>query len=546
MDGGKGRKLTKNMNKNNFSMYLSKLFHTFNAKYKNMGLFDKKIAKSASGEGKTTSGFFMGAAEAEGEANNTAITLSEVFEDFLEILSQLNNEKFIVIGRKGSGKSAIGENLYSIAFDDPNLFATFIKKSDIDIEKIVQIGADQGVNLQPDLLFKWVILTQLLKLICQNENTVKIKERQNLKLFLERNRGFVDIKNSEVLETIKENGVQVNLEYLKRFCTATGSKKWTIKESKAEFYKLLPYLEDAVLSVLKQDEENNYILIFDDLDIGYSSKSESSLNSLAELLRVAKYYNNEVFGRNGISSKIVILLRNDIAKHLRFNADTAKIFASYAVELNWYEEAYRSQEDNLKLKKFINKRIKVNFERKGWETGVSPWGAFINESEFQPYGNNTKSSFKYIIDHTFFRPRDLILIFKDLDLYKFKIPLGRADINILLGNYSTLIISEIQNELTAIFTPAEINSIFHVLKQYDDRNPFTYNNFKEHLETVCLSLNAEEIIEELFYYSLIGNMKESGDVVFKFREKGGEICKLDPSERFILCYALKVYFKNSN
>lgn len=41
-------------------------------------------------------------------------------------------------------------------------------------------------------------------------------------------------------------------------------------------------------------------------------------------------------------------------------------------------------------------------------------------------------------------------------------------------------------------------------------------------------------------------MKESGDVVFKFREKGGEICKLDPSERFILCYILKVFFKNSN
>ncbi len=534
------------MDKSNIFLGALKYFCNFIAKIIKMGIFDKKIAKPVAEKKKTTSGFFMGAAEAEGEANNTAITLSEVFEDFLDILSQLNYEKFIVIGRKGSGKSAIGENMYSIAFNEPNLFATFIKKTDVDIERIVQIGVGQGVDLQPELLFKWVILTQLLKLICQNENTSRLKERKNLKLFLERNRGFVDIKNAEVLETIKENGIQVNFEYLKRFCTATGNKKWTIKETKAEFYKLLPYLEDAVLNILQQDKENNYILIFDDLDIGYSRKSNSSLNSLAELLRVAKYYNNEVFGRNGINSKVIILLRNDIAKHLRFNADTAKIFASYAVELNWYEEAYRSQEDNLKLKQFINKRIRANFAKKGWDAGERPWESFINENEFLPYGSNQKSSFKYIIDHTFFRPRDLILIFKDLDLYKFEIPLGRADINILLGNYSTLIISEIQNELTAVFSSTEINSIFNVLKLYDDKRPFTYTSLKENLEHVGFNSNVEEVIEELFYYSLIGNMKESGDVVFKFREKGGEICKLDPSERFILCYILKVYFKNNN
>lgn len=213
-------------------------FYNFIAKKIKMGLFDKKIAKKVEQE-RTTSGFFIGAAEAEGEANNTKITLSEVFEDFLAILSQLNNEKFIVTGRKGSGKSAIGEYLYSIAYNEPNLFATFVKKSDIDIERIVQIGERQGLSVQPELLFKWVILTQLLKLICQNENTSKLKEKKDLKLFLERNRGFIDIKNAEVSEIIKENGIQVNLEYFKRFYTATGSKKWTIKESKAEFYKLL-------------------------------------------------------------------------------------------------------------------------------------------------------------------------------------------------------------------------------------------------------------------------------------------------------------------
>lgn len=509
-----------------------------------MGLFDKKIAKK-NNLGRTTSGFFIGAAEAEGEANNTTITLSEVFEDFLDILSQLNNEKFIVTGRKGSGKSAIGEYLYSIALDEPNLFCTFIKKSDINIEKIIQIGEEHGLIIQSELLFKWVILTQLLKLICKNENTNKLKERKDLKLFLERNRGFIDIKNAEILETIKENGIQVNLEYFKRFYTASANKKWTIKESKAEFYKLLPYLEETILSILKKDTENDYILIFDDLDIGYSSKSETSLNSLAELLRVAKYYNNEIFGRNALDSKIVILLRNDITKHLRFNADTAKIFASYAVELNWYEEAYKSQEDSLKLKQFINKRIKANFIKKGWFINEKPWEEFIDETEFIPYGGNSKSSFKYIIDHTFFRPRDLILVFKDIDRYKFPIPISRANMNILIGNYANQIILEIQNELTAVFTSKEITSIFDVLKQYQDKKPFAYSTILSDLRNLGFQENADSVVDELFYYSLIGNINDSSDVCFKFREKGSEICKINMNEKFILHYILKVYFKNN-
>lgn len=45
-------------------------FYNFIAKKIKMGLFDKKIAKKVEQE-RTTSGFFIGAAEAEGEAIRT-------------------------------------------------------------------------------------------------------------------------------------------------------------------------------------------------------------------------------------------------------------------------------------------------------------------------------------------------------------------------------------------------------------------------------------------------------------------------------------------
>ena len=94
-----------------------------------MGVFDKYLNKKVN-KGDvckpTTENFFIGSPEAESEATSTPITLDQFFEDYLDIFSQLNNEKFIVLGRKGSGKSAIGEHMFALAQGEPNLFCKFI------------------------------------------------------------------------------------------------------------------------------------------------------------------------------------------------------------------------------------------------------------------------------------------------------------------------------------------------------------------------------------------------------------------------------------
>lgn len=76
----------------------------------------------------TTYGMYLGIPEAEAEANNLNINLSDVFEDYLDILNQISDGKFIILGRKGSGKSAIGEHIHTLAESDPNSFCSFVKK----------------------------------------------------------------------------------------------------------------------------------------------------------------------------------------------------------------------------------------------------------------------------------------------------------------------------------------------------------------------------------------------------------------------------------
>ena len=509
-----------------------------------MGFFGKHLNKQKTTENIiTTEGFFIGSSEAEGEINNSRITLDEVFSDYLGVLNEVNHEKFIITGRKGTGKSAIGAYINYISEGDANLFCSFIRKNDIDIEQIIQNCKEQSLVIQNQLLFKWIILTKILSLISQNQNIQSLREYEHLKKFLERNRGFIDIKNNEIVEVIKETGAKVEIEYFKRLFRAALNQDIRIKESKADFYKLIPSLQDVILKLIEKDSDNKYVIIFDDLDINFSINSKENINTLIELIRIAKEYNNEIFGKSG-AVKIILLLRDDIVKSLLQSADLAKILASYEVSIKWYEDIYRNSEDNTKLKQFINSRIKRNLELNNIPIiNGNPWATLINEKEIESYN---KTSFKYIIDHTFYRPRDLILLFKDLSSMKLKIPLSKNDIHNLIGKYSHEIIKELYNELSILYKKDEIENIFEAIEVLSNgyRPSFTYQELIDELNKHKLK-EPHSIIETIFEYSLIGNIDDDENVTFKYREKGLLNYKINKKLSLIPHYILKVYFKQS-
>lgn len=128
----------------------------------------------------------------------------------------MNNEKFIVLGRKGTGKSAIGEHILSLAKNEANMFCDFIKKEDIDIEKIVQIGKIEGVRIERGLLYKWIVLTKFVVLFAENQSLTCIKGMKYLSDFIKKSRGFINIKNYEVKEVIQQYGLSVSIEYFTR------------------------------------------------------------------------------------------------------------------------------------------------------------------------------------------------------------------------------------------------------------------------------------------------------------------------------------------
>ena len=514
-----------------------------------MGVFDKFISKSQTNGSNsyraTTKGFCIGVPEAEAEATTASIKLDSYFNDYLDVINQLNNEKFIILGRKGTGKSAIGEHIFSLAKNEANVFCDFIKKDEIDIEQIVQIGKEEGVDIERGLLYKWIVLTKFVALFADNQSLACLKGMKYLSDFIKKSRGFINIKNYDVKEIIHQYGLSVNIEYFKRFLGASGNTNKQYKYEKAEYYKLIPDLEKVVTDILKADTNNQYILMFDDLDIGFDLNNKDSIDTLADLIRTVKYYNNDVFARNSIESKIIVFLRTDIQKHLIYSADMPKIFSSYATELRWYEDFYRNNETKLLLRQFINRRISVNFQKNNLKINDlnDPWTSFIDEDSF--YGD--KTGFKHIIDHTFFRPRDLILFFKGIDNLALSLPISSNDVNnILMDRYAREMVTDIKGELSVSYNSNEIESIFDALKNsYGSyRKPFKHETLVSELQSKGLKYTTK-IKSDLFDYSLIGNYDENGNICFKYRETAGQIVELDTNSSYILHYVLQTYFKKN-
>lgn len=486
---------------------------------------------------------YIGAPEAEAESlPNSKVNLRDVYVDFHNLYEELTNEKYILVGRKGCGKSAFAEFSYLSSKDNANLFCSFISQDNITLEKLVQLGKEENIEHTKDHLFKWLIYTNIIKMFFNNEAAAQSDGYKLLKEFIKKNNGYIDINTGEIVELIKKHSFEINIEQFKRFFKGKFNKDVQIKESRAVFYKLLPHLEEVVIEVLTNklniDNQNSYVLFFDDLDIDFDANSKSSVDTLIQLIRTTKHVNNTVFAKSNCRAKVIILIRDDIEKMLCLQAaDISKLFSSYSVHLDWYEEQYisRNNEDSLVLKKMINKRISNAYiiANLKLDRPNEPWESLIKD-DFSP-----KTSFKYVCDHTMFRPRDFILLFKPLETGKYKLPLDKWNINNLLGQYSAELVKELSNELSSFYSAIQIQNIFDALKEIYSKYDCTYHEAIVIIEKYVSGMSPKVLLQDLCNRSIVGGMtKDSGFVHFKHKtsRKDAHDYKLD-QEGLIIVHA---------
>lgn len=501
-----------------------------------MGIFET-ISKQNKHKNSTRN-FYFGAMEAEGE-NVPNSNLLNYFDDYLSILKSLEIGKFIFTGRKGVGKSAIAKYIKETSDNSASSFAKILKIADFELENYIQ-GSEHS-DSKEKLIFEWLILVNLVRLLVKNQGTIYIDEYKKLNRFLDINSGLIDVDKYQFISGEKNKGGEVNINPLKHVFGGVLKNYFKSSVDKAPFYKLIPALREIVKKLLEYPENEGveYWLMFDDLDINFSIHDKSSYSKVLELIRLCKDYNNDLF--KGTHAKILIFLRDDMRDYLkpRF-ADSAKLFNSYEIGINWYIHNVQD-DDDMPLKSLIDRRVELNFKKNNIDYTGDPWANLFSVSYI-----SGKSTFKYVLDFTFYRPRDIITFLNVLTQEDYNFPIDAYNLKRILKKYIRVNVSEIRSELSLFFGENEIAFLFDELFPFIIKESVCYDKLKEKIEKFGFNMPSADVIELLSKYSLILLRDSAGNLYFQYRDDSTEVGMMNDGYSFTLPKCIYHHYKRIN
>lgn len=433
-------------------------------------------------------------------------------------LKRIKSGKAIfVIGRKGTGKTAIVEHISHLR---GNNMSTKLSFEDYPIENLKgYCDSDAPMGFQYTLLWELLIYSSFCKLLLKDGNLDK-KIKGQLNDICPASAGPI----YALIQNIVKKGFSATLP------TGFGS----IGGSKTEEKNLSPKDPRLVRDYLKEifyqeaDRKINYFVLFDSLDMGFNNIS-TDLNDnnnvlyfsmLACLFRVAKNIKSES-KKHGINATPVIFILKEIYSQIRDN-DKNK-WRDSSVELEWRKDQLQAMLAH-RISKTIDGVDPTSF-KDSWLKIFTPDTIEIGKN--YRGGVNKQSVWEFIAQRTCMRPRDYIVYIKEcckVEFEKGNDIISTSTVTNTAKKYSEIFIDELQDELgQSIPGLKKILSIFSEL----GRSTFHCEDFKsiyeDRVENGKINdsdsfYEVDELIDVLFDNSIIGNSAR-GDKKNKFRYK---------------------------
>jgi hypothetical protein len=309
-----------------------------------------------------------------------------------------DQEHIVVVGRKGTGKTAIYQVLLERADSLTDVFASGLKFRDYPWGIHEQVKDTDAAPVER-YTHSWVflILVELAKLVLTDASrdfppsSDASKAQAALAKFINNNWGDVRFEFRDIFRK-----KLYQFEFNPQFSgTSLGSvRRHTVErgELASKLVEANRWLKSCLERIL--DSENWYFVLFDELDAGYDPSDEEYGYRLTGLLLAAR----EVFQwakDNNFAAAPIVFLRSDIYDELSF-PDKNKITRNLVETLTWTDEL--SGENSLKA--LIDQRIRVLTKT----TATDPW-AEVFDSEVM---RGTQHKAKHLAARTYLRPRDMI------------------------------------------------------------------------------------------------------------------------------------------
>lgn len=463
--------------------------------------------------------FGYASAEVEG-AREPQLLLEGYYDSHGLIRQAAESDKFLFLGYKGSGKSAIGQRLRLLAEDDPQLFVSTVFLSDFPYSSFKKVAAG---DIEPESRFPtawaWLLLLRVIDSLRKDEGALTSKDPrfQRARKALE---GMGLLPVSDLKQLVMTSSKQSFKAKIPSLLEAGFEAEFASQDT--AMVQLVSYLKDIVF---RFQSPNRHLLIIDGLD-DILTQREVQYQSLAALiLEVGRL--SEDLARYGTPVKLVVLCRPDLFELLP-GPNKNKIRRDSAVVLDWYHDTRNP--NNSALVDLVNLRGSLAAGRRQ--------DVF---REYFPARVDGLPSAKAILDLTRHTPRDLVQLM--CSIQKFAGGSDRADRRMLtrdqilngMREYSIdYLFPEIKDELVGVGSPSEIAAIFSLISGMRSRD-FKFDALrKAALQSgipALESLDIERMLHGLYECSALGTVHEQGGYdayTFKYRNRNSSlVCLID-------------------
>lgn len=458
---------------------------------------------------------YFGESDGRKEAERSNDQFLESFVDIGGVLDKVKNrEKFLILGKKGTGKTALA---YYLKYKFPeNYFPIDI--TEIKLNELSRVKINQRKEEPYDRAlsaWKFILLIHLLELIVQKyPETLRYGDRVRSESLLE------SVHLYGFYEEGWSSAFSDSLRNTPRFLVSEN-ESYYISEIVSEILK--------IVKRVKIDSKYGINIILDGLD-NLSINSREYLESMSGLIQAITKINH-VFREHGSSSNIIVLLRSDIYTMID-HPDSQKILDDSGYEFDWN---IRSTSDfkNSNLFKMLNKK-----------SGI-PLGEDIINLYFPDFRLNNTPIRQDVLSHTRFNPRDLLRLMhyiqeaytRNMDNADGDLRLGSSVITTGIEDYAAkYFVGAARNELIKVGKGDDIFGavIFDTLKNVRKRIFIIDDYITEYKDYTGNEITKQEAVRALkllFSAGLIGNQvpgKTEDHIQFAYRHSGMDLYSKGP------------------
>ena len=380
----------------------------------------------------------------------------------------ITGSALLVLGRKGSGKSAIFKMLSEANLEKTTVVPVTPRLFALDIlNEFKKNYPDSPFNQEIAYTTAWrySLMLELLLAIEENAGLLKIGGEAGVHNWLRKNVEFdADIISRTVAFLEKWTIDKVSLGQVSATCLGSTRKRPLVGNE----------IDGTVKDIKRHLSQRRYIIAIDNLDEGWTNKEEAR-TYLAGLILSAK----EISRLTNLN--VVIFMRTDMFRVLETAYQHMDKFRQAIEYIEWSPTS---------LSRLINLRIQKYFGIQRERNEVT-WNRLFPERM-----ENGFLTYKHIVERTFLRPREIIQFCRLIIDVVVKFKKNRADTRDVRDaeiQYSDWKLNDLSGEYSAYY-----HNVDKLLECYRRRSPYFKNETLEKETAEAISASRFRSVDEKF------------------------------------------------